>query len=855
MKRTKKILLAILANLTAGFCALGVACGETESSSSQNTGSEPTSSESTGGESGKDTTDESVDLQGLEFHLQRDGTYGVRAVKGSERLEIIFPATYQGKKVSVVLGDFYGEGNLKTQKVIISDGIEKIADYAFKNWSSLISITIPDSVTSIGQQAFNGCSSVTSIIIPSSVTSIGGSAFAHCDSLTIYCEATSQPSGWKSSWNLCLHSPLSSFDCPVVWDYKNNDVASDGFIYVVVDNLRYGIKDGAATVVWQASNVQTANIPASITYKGTTYNVNSIDYGAFANCDSLTSVVIPDSVTSIGDLAFSYCYSLTSVVIPDSVTNIGEYAFYRCKSLTSVVIGDGVTSIGDDAFAGCDSLTSIEIPDSVTSIGDLAFSYCYSLTSVVIPDSVTSIGSYAFRDCGSLTIYCKAASMPSGWSSYWNYSTLPVVWDCHNNDVASDGYIYVVIDNLRYGIKDGVATVVRQASNMQTANIPARISYKGAAYNVTSIGNSAFYNCDSLTSVVIPDSVTSIGEGAFSGGNSLTIYCEEANKPSGWDSNWNDSDRPVVWNYGGENGVTDDGFVWGLLRDNTVAIAGYKGTATGVIIPSTINGNTVSSIVENTFAYCSGFTNVIIPDGVTSIGKHAFKECSSLTSVVIGNSVTSIGSSAFYNCDSLTSVVIGNSVTSIGDRAFFYCSSLTSIEIPDSVTSIDYGVFNGCSSLTIYCEAVSQPSCWNSSWNSSRPVVWDCKNNDVASDGYIYVVIDNIRYGIKDGVATVVRQASNIQTANIPASITYKGASYSVTSIDSSAFSSYYRLTSVVIPDSVTSIGGSAFSYCLSLTSITFEGTKEQWNEIEKDSWSYNSEITKVVCKDGEIIL
>ena len=176
-------------------------------------------------------------------------------------------------------------------------------------------------------------------------------------------------------------------------------------------------------------------IPDSVTNIG--------DY-AFSGCSSLSSVVIPDRVTSIGDCAFENCSSLTDIVIPDGVTNIGKCAFEGCRSLTDIVIPDGVTSIGDCAFANCFSLTGIVIPDSVTGIGKFAFSGCSSLSSVVIPDSVSCIGSGAFKNCSSL-------------------SSL-VIPDC-----------------------------------------------------VTSIGNYAFAYCKSLTDIVIPNSVTSIGDNAFSG--------------------------------------------------------------------------------------------------------------------------------------------------------------------------------------------------------------------------------------------------------------------------------------------------------------------------------------------------
>jgi len=136
-------------------------------------------------------------------------------------------------------------------------------------------------------------------------------------------------------------------------------------------------------------------------------SVTTIGNNAFVDCTNLTSITIPDSVTSIGDDAFSYCSSLTSVTIPDSVTRIGERAFSRCTSLTSVTIPDSVTSIGDEAFSVCESLTSVTIPDSVTSIGISTFEYCTSLTSVTFQGTITwdnfnedeGYGYYYYDDC------------------------------------------------------------------------------------------------------------------------------------------------------------------------------------------------------------------------------------------------------------------------------------------------------------------------------------------------------------------------------------------------------------------------------------------------------------------------
>ena len=249
-----------------------------------------------------------------------------------------------------------------------------------------------------------------------------------------------------------------------------------------------------------------------------------------------TDVRIPSKyqglpVTSIGVGAFSECYSLASIDLPTSVTSIGDDAFRNCSSLESITIPFGVTSIGARVFSGCSSLESIEIPSSVTSIGDYAFRNCSSLESITIPSSVTSIGAGVFSYCSSLANISVAAENA-------NYASID------GNLYSKDGKTLIQYacgkTAISFAIPSSVTSIGERAfydcESLESIAIPM---------GVTSIGDWAFYGCDSLTSIEILSSVTSIGERAFSGCSSLTSIHFDGNKTAwenipkggGWDSN------------------------------------------------------------------------------------------------------------------------------------------------------------------------------------------------------------------------------------------------------------------------------------------------------------------------------
>ena len=252
-------------------------------------------------------------------------------------------------------------------------------------------------------------------------------------------------------------------------------------------------------------------------------------------------------VKNIYNSAFKDNKTITSVVIPDSVTSIGEFAFFDCRSLTSVVIGDSVTSIGASAFCYCYSLTSVVIPNSVTSIGASAFCYCYSLTSVVIPNSVTSIGASAFYDCSPLKFneYDNCKYLGSEDNPYFALieasNTNMSSYEIHNDTRILANYTFSGYSRLTsIVIPDSVTSIGGYAffgcSALTSVVIGDSVTSIGdeafrncssltsvvIGDSVTDIGYQVFHDCDSLTSVVIPDSVTSIGDDAFLSCSSLT---------------------------------------------------------------------------------------------------------------------------------------------------------------------------------------------------------------------------------------------------------------------------------------------------------------------------------------------
>ena len=453
--------------------------------------------------------------------------------------------------------------------------------------------------------------SLQEISIPNSVTSIGDHAFGGCSSLR---EISIPNSVTHISGN-----PFAGCNC---------FVKSFSKYFIFENNVLYNADK--TTLIAFISKQETFSIPNSVT---------GIGDSAFSLCSSLQEITIPNTVTNIGNSAFSRCCSLQKIAIPNSVTNISDHAFNECRSLRKITIPNSVTSIGDSAFRECSSLQRIAIPNSVKSIGDSAFRECSSLQRIAIPNSVKSIGDRAFLRCESL----QEISIPS---SVTHINGNPFSY-C-NCIVKSFSKHFIFENNVLYNADK--TTLIAFISEQETFIIPN---------SVTSIGNSAFYGCESLQEISIPNSVTSIGDHAFS-------FCRSLQKISIPDS---------------VTSIGDSAFyVCESLQE--------------ISIP-----NSVTSIGNSAFEDCTSLQEISIPNSVTNIGNSAFADCNSLQEIAIPNSVTSIGYDAFVLCNSLREITMPNSVTSIGYHAFAYCHSLRKISIPNSVTSIGDWGFKDCEAL------------------------------------------------------------------------------------------------------------------------------------------------------------
>ena len=632
------------------------------------------------------------EVDGIYYNRLSTDELGVTSGTSKYTGDIVIPETvmYRDKvfKVTQITANAFKSCNITS--VSIPQSVTAIGSSAFSGCSSLSSIVIPEGVNELGSSAFSGCTKATSVSLPNSITSIGSSAFENCSSIT----SITIPEG----------------------------------VTLLQDATFKG-----------CSSLTSVVLPKSLT---------EISNNVFQNCSTLSSITLPQELKSISEYAFAGCGSLASVNIQGTIEKINDYAFQDCSNLTSIFLPEGLKEIGNKAFANCSGMKTFTMPVSATSILKDAFSGCTGLQKVIVKDiaswcrinfasftsnplyyakhlysdedteiteliitnKVSRIGDYAFYNADNLS---KIYILPNDYNTYPikisndTFSNSCYTWtDLFVPEGKKDAYegtnywnkfksiseYNTTVDGIKYRILSSSkeVAVTKKGDNVVYSGdivIPEKISLIGMLFDVISIDSQAFKDCNGLTSITIPNSVTSIGQYAF-------------------------------WNCSKLSSITLPGSI------SSIEMGMFENcfNLTSITIP-----NSVTSIGDNAFYGCSSLTSVTIPNSVMSIGKKAFEWCSNLTSMIvesnnvyydsrnncnaiietatntliagckntiIPNSVASIGNNAFFGCSGLTSISIPNSVTSIGDYAFYYCKGPTSVTIPNSVISIGERTFD-----------------------------------------------------------------------------------------------------------------------------------------------------------------
>ena len=729
------------------------------------------------------------------------------------------------------IGNSAFSGCVSLTSIEIPNGVTRIESGTFKDCNKLTYIELPDGITSIGNLAFAYCNELKGIEIPNNVTDIGHSAFRNCTSLT----SIKIPNGIKSigDYTFAYCSNLSNIEIP-------DSVTNIGNYAITYCNtltsieLHEGITSIGDSAFSNCHSLKSINIPESIT---------SIGSYAFCDCKNLISMRIPGNVTVIKNSTFEFCYSLTKVEFTEGIVCIGERAFCH-DPLISINIPKSVTSIESNAFIGkTQAVVTIDSIDIAAGIIDAASNgyIVHNTVTVAIRSDITEVGSYItnnFTNVSTLSLPVDGEEVSYTVYSKHSHAEDSGLWQSNNDGTSTCSSCGVVVTlaasesepvatwNISATANDNVVAklyndpdnegyytlVISGEGNMKDWRIHSypkeapwyslkeSIKTVHIEYGVKNIGIYAFYRCNVLTNICIPDSVSSIGSGAFSDCSSLT----------------------------------------------------------SILIP-----NGVTSIENGTFQYCRSLTSIEIPKGVTVIGEYAFYCCDNLKSITIPDSVVRIGLSAFgesslrtdvldvyitdidawcriefesysntspsnplglggtlykdgipvtevtipsdiekigaalYYCSTLTKVNIPEGVKVIGNFAFFYCSNLESIEIPEGVTSIGDYAFGGCSSL----KSIEIPEGVTSIGNYT---FGGCSS------------LTSIQF--PEGVTSIgeyaFNQCSSLKSIEIP-----KG----VTNIGSSAFSVCKSLTSIHIPEGVTSIGSYAFYDCQNLKLIVLD--------------------------------
>lgn len=655
------------------------------------------------------TSCESLKTVTLEEGVERVSSHAFSGCKSMTSLKL--PSTLTG----IGYLAFSGCENLKT--LTLPENLSEIGPSAFSNCKLIKEVKLPPKLTKIGALAFLGCSSLATvkigdqvqeigekafvetalseIIIPESVETIGENAFDNCTGLkTINIKTKKRGSIPGEPWG----AP----DAKVEW--QDTAISGDFIVDITTGEVVKYIGKNSDVIV-----------PSTIKIDGVEHSLAKIAPGAFANNRSIRNVTIDEGIKVIGASAFEGS-SLETVILPKTLTTIGNKAFYQCKKLKDINLPEALTAMGEFAFSKCNELRSVVIPGSVQKIEKGTFQDCSQLTKVTLSEGIEELGEYAFKNADKMKEITIPKSMKTmGWQSLgvyyglkrieipdktrdsikgapWGADHATVYWQDtpEVNDFIIDAkrgeiirYVgtatevtipsHVVIDDKEVSITKIGPNAFPQSSKIRKVTIEDGIK---------EIGKAAFRNSNQLEAITIPETVDTIGESAFSGCTKL----KEISIPK---------DVKTIENsvFAGCGSLTEIEIPDGVTEIKGNAFSGCTSLATFTIPES------VQKIGGTAFSGCTSLKEITIPDGVTQVDYRLFSECSSLETVHLPDSIRAINWGAFEGCTSLREITIPQGVNWIGNSAFMGCSSLAELAIPDTVQSIDYQAFQDCTGL------------------------------------------------------------------------------------------------------------------------------------------------------------
>lgn len=543
----------------------------------------------------------------------------------------------------------------KIKKITVKDGITSIGRNLFAYCAYATEISIPNGVKSIGYGAFYGCTNLETVTIPNSVTSLGGRAFYDCSYIKSITLSENITSIGEYTFYRCYH--LENMEIPSgvtsigQWAFDECSALENIKIPESVTSI-------GSNAFYYCQSLKSISIPSKIT---------SISDYMLWGCHALTDVTIPSGVTSIGSHAIQNCSGLKTVTIPESVTSIGIEAFRDCKLLENITIPSGVKKIDTQTFWGCSALKNITIPKSVTEIGSGAFLSCASLTDVYYGGTETEWNAVTIdttnNEClTNATIHFNEESVEKNKYTvkFINYNgdvlktetvtegnaaTAPddpkrdgytfIGWDVDFSNVVSDLTVTArfeksatasgdINENVSWKLYTDGEFVINGSGSMgdfTATTVPwsehrSKITKVTISDGITNIGAYAFYSCENLVTLYIPETVETIGDHAFEG----CVKLADATIPD-------------------------------TLKD--IGTDAFKGCTSMSYIPIPNKG---TDIVAGEYENYTNIKNITIPEGVTNVGTAAFRNCSNATSVSIPNTLASIGENAFDGCTSITDV-------------------------------------------------------------------------------------------------------------------------------------------------------------------------------------------------------